>query len=82
MVNGAAYVALSGIGLMWPELSGKAFLYAQPLLFGELAIMTCGGQNRQIHDGVHNRLRGRLCWRVRMGALVGPVRTVNWDLEA
>ena len=30
---------LSGIGLMRPELSGKAFLYAQPLLFGELAIM-------------------------------------------
>ena len=39
VVNGAAYVALSGIGLMRPELSGKAFLYAQPLLFGELAIM-------------------------------------------
>jgi len=39
VVNGAAYVALSGIGLMRPELSGKAFLYAQPVLFGELAIM-------------------------------------------
>jgi len=39
VVNGAAYVALCGIGLMRPELSGKAFLYAQPLLFGELAIM-------------------------------------------
>ena len=39
VVNGAAYVALSGIGLMRPELSGKAFLYAQPLLFSELAIM-------------------------------------------
>jgi hypothetical protein len=39
VMNGAAYVALSGIGLMRPELSGKAFLYAQPLLFGELAIM-------------------------------------------
>jgi hypothetical protein len=24
---------------MRPELSGKAFFYAQPLLFGELAIM-------------------------------------------
>jgi hypothetical protein len=39
VVNGAAYVALSGIGLMRPGLSGKAFLYAQPLLFGELAVM-------------------------------------------
>ena len=39
VVNGAAYVALSGIGLLRPELSGKAFLFAQPLLFGELAIM-------------------------------------------
>jgi hypothetical protein len=39
VVNGATYVALCGIGLMRPDLSGKAFLYAQPLLFGELAIM-------------------------------------------
>jgi len=39
VVNGAAYVALSGIGLLRPELSGKAFLFAKPLLFGELAIM-------------------------------------------
>ncbi len=39
VANGAAYVALSGIGLLRPELSGKAFLFAQPLLFGELAIM-------------------------------------------
>jgi hypothetical protein len=39
VVNGAAYVALSGIGLLRPELSGKAFLFAQPLSFGELAIM-------------------------------------------
>lgn len=39
LANGFTYVALSGIGLMRPELGGKAFLYAQPLLFGELAIM-------------------------------------------
>ena len=42
VVNGAAYVALSGIGLMRPELSGKAFLYAQPVFFGEVAI-NCSG---------------------------------------
>ena len=27
---------------------------------------TCGGQNRQIYDGIRNHLRGRVRWRVRM----------------
>ncbi|HEY6141072.1 MAG TPA: DUF4386 domain-containing protein [Thermoanaerobaculia bacterium] len=39
IVNGIAYVALSFIGLFAPQYSNTAFLYAQPALFGELAVM-------------------------------------------
>ena len=39
IVNCAAYVALSFIGLFAPQYSGIAFTSAQPALFGELAIM-------------------------------------------
>jgi len=39
IINGAAYVLLSGSRLMIPESAGRFFTYAQPALFGELAIM-------------------------------------------
>ena len=39
IVNGFAYVALSLTGLLLPDYYGVAFRMAQPLLFGELAIM-------------------------------------------
>ena len=39
LVNGAAYVALSLIALLWPSYSGLAFRAAQPALLGELWIM-------------------------------------------
>ena len=39
VVNGFAYVALSFIGLMYPDYSNAAFRMATPILFGELAIM-------------------------------------------
>jgi Domain of unknown function (DUF4386) len=39
IVNGAAYVVLSFIGLFAPQYSSTAFLCAQPALFGEMAIM-------------------------------------------
>src|SRR5256884_7227091 len=38
VANGAAYLALSGIGLMRPAISTKACPYAKPLPFGPLAI--------------------------------------------
>src|SRR5207302_8783075 len=34
VANAAAYVALRGIALLWPALSGESFLFAQSLLFG------------------------------------------------
>ena len=39
VVNGFAYVALSFIGLMYPDYNDAAFSMATPILFGELAIM-------------------------------------------
>src|SRR6184192_4356553 len=39
IVNGVAYVVLSLTGLFFPEYQDKVFLYSQPALFGELAIM-------------------------------------------
>ena len=39
IVNCAAYLALSFIGLFAPQYSGIAFTSAQPALFGELAIV-------------------------------------------
>ena len=39
VVNCFAYVTLSFIGLFAPQFANAAFLYAQPALFGELAIM-------------------------------------------
>ena len=39
IINCAAYVALSFIGLFAPQYSGIAFTSAQPALFGELAIV-------------------------------------------
>lgn len=39
IINGVAYVVLSLTGLFFPEYQDKVFLYAQPALFGELAIM-------------------------------------------
>src|SRR5438445_4509351 len=39
MINCFGYVFLSVIGFFFPTYSDKAFLYLQPVLFGELAIM-------------------------------------------
>jgi len=39
LINGAAYVALSLSGFFWPDAQDKLFLYSQPALFGEMAIM-------------------------------------------
>jgi hypothetical protein len=58
VVNGAAYVALSGIGLMRPELSGKAFLYAQP----------CSSANLPSCCGSSSRARSKSRWRRRPDA--------------
>jgi hypothetical protein len=38
LINGVAYVLLSFTGELMPEYSDKAFLLAQPALFGELAL--------------------------------------------
>ena len=38
LINGAAYILLSFTGELLPEYSDKAFLLAQPALFGELAL--------------------------------------------
>jgi hypothetical protein len=38
-INGAAYVALCVLGELTPQYNGKAFLYAQPALLGEVALM-------------------------------------------
>lgn len=39
IINGAAYVVLSLTGLLFPEYQDKVFLYSQPALFGELAMI-------------------------------------------
>src|SRR5216117_4500415 len=39
MINCFGYVFLSVIGFFFPPYTDKAFLYLQPVLFGELAIM-------------------------------------------
>ena len=39
LINGAAYVLLSLSRLMIPESAGRLFMYAQPALFGELAVV-------------------------------------------
>ena len=39
IINGFAYVALSLTGVLLPQYQGKVFLYSQPALFGELALM-------------------------------------------
>ena len=38
IINGVTYVALSVIGLWWPEDSRQAFTYATPAMFGEAAL--------------------------------------------
>ena len=39
LIDGLAYVVLSAIGVLAPQHYSDAFTYAQPALFGELAIM-------------------------------------------
>ncbi len=39
MINCFGYVFLSVIGFFFPAYNDNAFLYMQPVLFGELAIM-------------------------------------------
>ena len=38
-INGLAYVILSLTGILFPQYQGKVFLYSQPALFAELALM-------------------------------------------
>jgi len=39
IINGVAYVVLSFTGLFFPDYQDKVFIFSQPALFGELAIM-------------------------------------------
>jgi hypothetical protein len=39
LLDGFAYVVISAIGVLAPQYYSNAFMYAQPALFGELAIM-------------------------------------------
>jgi len=39
LINGAAYVVMSLTGVLLPGIEDKLFLYSQPALLGELAIM-------------------------------------------
>ena len=38
-INGLAYITLSLTGILFPHHQNKVFLYSQPALFGELALM-------------------------------------------
>ncbi len=38
-INGVTYVILSLTGILMPQYSSKAFIYAQPALFGEIALV-------------------------------------------
>lgn len=38
VVNGVTYVALSAVGLWWPDHARQAFAYATPAMFGEVAL--------------------------------------------
>src|SRR5256884_9124513 len=39
IINGVAYLVLSFTGLFFPDYQDKVFIFSQPALFGELAIM-------------------------------------------
>lgn len=39
VINGLAYVVLSLTGVLLPQFQDRVFTYAQPALFGEIAIM-------------------------------------------
>jgi hypothetical protein len=39
VANGIGYIALSLTGVMWPQYQNKIFMFSQPALFGELALM-------------------------------------------
>jgi len=39
IVNGIAYIILSLTGVMWPQYHSNMFLYSQPAMFGEMALM-------------------------------------------
>ena len=39
VINGFAYVIMSLTGLLLPQYQGKVFIFSQPALFGELALM-------------------------------------------
>src|SRR2546425_1202078 len=39
IINGVAYLVLSLTGLLFPEYQNKVFIFSQPALFGELAMM-------------------------------------------
>jgi hypothetical protein len=39
IVNGVGYVILSFTGMLAPQYEDAVFLYAQPVFFGEIALM-------------------------------------------
>jgi hypothetical protein len=39
VINGLAYIVLCFAGLLVPQYQGKVFVYSQPAMFGELALM-------------------------------------------
>jgi hypothetical protein len=39
ILNGVAYLALSGFGLLAPQYEGLVFKYAFPVMLGEVAVM-------------------------------------------
>ncbi len=39
VINGIAYIVMSFTGVLAPQYRGQMFLYSQPALFGELALM-------------------------------------------
>ncbi len=39
MINGMAYIVMSFAGVLVPQYRAQMFLYSQPALFGELALM-------------------------------------------
>ena len=39
VINGFAYITMSLTGVLWPQYQDKVFIFSQPALFGELALM-------------------------------------------
>ncbi len=54
VVNGCVYVAMSLTGFLLPEYQQRIFVFSQPALFGEIALMLWlvikGGKPTALHD--------------------------------